>query len=152
MLSGAVPIVMVRLTCCDKTGSYAARRRAEGKNNREIIRCLKRYVAREISGLLTDPPVVPNGTDLRTARQHEHIGLATAAAALDTWPTRVSELERGLTNNTDLANRCNTWLATKQAAARQHHNHRSIRQGNVQARVPPACVLSLCHHRRCDHR
>lgn len=110
-------IVMVRLTCCDETRAYAARRRAEGKNNREIIRCLKRYVAREIYRLLTDPPEVPNGTDLRAARQQAHISLATAAAALESWPTRISELERGLAHNTDLARRYNTWLADNPSAA-----------------------------------
>ncbi|PRY36580.1 hypothetical protein LY71_1201, partial [Geodermatophilus tzadiensis] len=32
---------------------YAARRRAEGLSNLEIIRCLKRYIAREIHHVLT---------------------------------------------------------------------------------------------------
>jgi len=30
------------------TRTYVARRRAEGKTAKEIIRCLKRYVAREV--------------------------------------------------------------------------------------------------------
>ena len=58
-------IATVRLRCDQQTKDYAARRRAEGKNDREIIRCLKRYIAREIYRLLTDPPVVPHGADLR---------------------------------------------------------------------------------------
>jgi transposase len=32
--------------------SYAQRRRAQGKTNREIKRCLVRYVARQLFGLL----------------------------------------------------------------------------------------------------
>jgi hypothetical protein len=34
------------------TLDYVRRRTAEGKSKREIIRCLKRYVAREIYGYL----------------------------------------------------------------------------------------------------
>ena len=41
-------IVMTRLTCHKPTQEYMARRTAEGMSKREIIRCLKRYVAREI--------------------------------------------------------------------------------------------------------
>jgi transposase len=41
-------IAVVRLRYCDRTRAYAERRRAEGKNNKEIIRCLKRYIARQI--------------------------------------------------------------------------------------------------------
>jgi transposase len=41
-------IVVCRLRYCDRTRAYAARRTAEGLGKREIIRCLKRYVAREV--------------------------------------------------------------------------------------------------------
>ena len=98
-------IATVRLRCDQQTKDYAARRRAEGKNDREIIRCLKRYTAREIYRLLTDPPVVPHGADLRQQRQLNAMTLDTAAAALNAWPTRISHLERGLIHDRDLAER-----------------------------------------------
>lgn len=41
-------IVMVRLTCDERTQTYVARRTAQGMAKRDIIRCLKRYVAREV--------------------------------------------------------------------------------------------------------
>ena len=41
-------VVMSRLRWDKATQDYMARRTAEGKSKREIIRCLKRYVAREI--------------------------------------------------------------------------------------------------------
>ncbi len=41
-------IVIVRLRCCERTRSYLNRRVAEGKTKKEAIRCLKRFVAREI--------------------------------------------------------------------------------------------------------
>ena len=37
------------------TIDYLRRRTAEGKSKREIIRCLKRFVAREIFGYLCRP-------------------------------------------------------------------------------------------------
>jgi transposase len=45
-------IVLARLKCHPPTKAYAARRLAEGKTPREIRRCLKRYVARELFKLL----------------------------------------------------------------------------------------------------
>jgi transposase len=46
-------IALVRLSSHQPTRAYAARRRAEGMSNLEIIRCLKRYIAREIHHVLT---------------------------------------------------------------------------------------------------
>ncbi len=36
----------------ERTRRYAARRASEGKSKKEIIRCLKRYVAREVYRVL----------------------------------------------------------------------------------------------------
>jgi transposase len=41
-------IAVCRLRYCQRTRAYAKRRIAEGKTKKEIIRCLKRYIAREI--------------------------------------------------------------------------------------------------------
>jgi transposase len=41
-------IVLVRMSSEPRTRAYVARRTLEGKSKREIMRCLKRYVAREI--------------------------------------------------------------------------------------------------------
>jgi hypothetical protein len=38
------------------TADYVQRRTAEGKTKREIVRCLKRFVAREIFGYLCRVP------------------------------------------------------------------------------------------------
>jgi transposase InsO family protein len=45
-------IVIVRLRWHQPTIDYVARRTAEGRTKKEIIRCLKRYVAREVFHLL----------------------------------------------------------------------------------------------------
>ena len=46
-------IVLTRLRHDPATRAYAERRTAEGKSKKEIIRCLKRYVARELYRILT---------------------------------------------------------------------------------------------------
>ena len=48
-------IAMTRLACDPRTKAYAAQRTAEGKTKKEIIRCLKRYIAREIYKTLCQP-------------------------------------------------------------------------------------------------
>jgi transposase len=48
-------IVLSRLRWDGRTQDYLRRRLAEGKTRREIIRCLKRYVAREIYRLIVTP-------------------------------------------------------------------------------------------------
>ena len=46
-------IALARMRNCSKTRAYAARRTAEGKTPREIRRCLKRYIARQLYRTLT---------------------------------------------------------------------------------------------------
>jgi hypothetical protein len=45
-------VVMVRMVSDPDTRAYVERRTKEGKSKREIMRCLKRYVARELFPLL----------------------------------------------------------------------------------------------------
>jgi transposase len=45
-------IALVRMHCHQPTKDYVARRTAEGKTKTEILRCLKRYIAREAYPLL----------------------------------------------------------------------------------------------------
>jgi transposase len=46
-------ITLTRMRSCPRTRAYVARRTAEGKTSREIRRCLKRYIARELYRTLT---------------------------------------------------------------------------------------------------
>jgi len=55
-------VVVVRLRWHGPTQEYMARRTAEGRTTAEVMRCLKRYVAREVFGLLprgASAPVAP---------------------------------------------------------------------------------------------
>jgi transposase len=46
-------IALTRMRSCPRTRAYVERRTAEGKSPREIRRCLKRYIARELYRTLT---------------------------------------------------------------------------------------------------
>ena len=109
-------IATTRMRNDARTQAYVTKREAEGKNQREIIRCLKRHIAREIYRLITNPPPTPNYARLRSRRQHAGITVSQAAQALGTRPARISELELGRTHNHQLATRYHTWLHTHTAA------------------------------------
>ena len=49
-------VALVRMGCHQPTKDYVARRTAEGKTKTEIMRCLKRYIAREVFSLLAGTP------------------------------------------------------------------------------------------------
>ncbi|MBO3752348.1 IS110 family transposase [Streptosporangiaceae bacterium NEAU-GS5] len=52
--SALYTIVLTRLGRDQRTRDYAERRTADGKSKKEIIRCLKRYVAREVFPIIRD--------------------------------------------------------------------------------------------------
>jgi len=76
-------IAVCRLRYCTRTRTYAARRTREGLSKREIIRCLKRYIARELYHTLR--------ADL-TALANEATTIVCGAApiGLSTTTTRVA--------------------------------------------------------------
>ena len=51
-MAGDLPDVITRMRGHQPTLDYVRRRTAEGKAKAEVIRCLKRFVAREIYGYL----------------------------------------------------------------------------------------------------
>jgi transposase len=60
----------LHLICVVRTREYVDRRTAEGKNRREIMRCLKRYIAREVYPILISNAARPSpigvGSQART--------------------------------------------------------------------------------------
>lgn len=109
-------MVLVRMRHDPKTRTYVARRTQEGKSGKEIIRCLKRFVAREVYLAITSPPEdLPTGSQLRELRQHHGLSLTVVCNAIGTSPIRLSRLERGLVHDTRLAGRARTWLLETRA-------------------------------------
>lgn len=94
------------------TQAYVTRRAGEGKTRKEIMRCLKRFVAREVYQALTNPPAdLPTGHELRQLRLQCQVSLTTVANAVGTTTTtRLSTLERGLAHDTRLARQARIWL------------------------------------------
>ncbi len=103
-------IALVRMAGDQHTKDYVARQRDAGSSSKEIQRKLKRAIAREIFRYLTTPITVPTIEDLRPLRQLKNITLTTAANHLGVWPTTISELERGIRRNDDLATTYREWL------------------------------------------
>lgn len=104
-------VVLVRMRHDSTTRAYVARRTAEGKSPKEIMRCLKRFVAREVFQALTNPPAdLPTGHELRQLRLQAGLSLTTVCNAVGTSPMRLSTIERGLAHDTRLARRARTWL------------------------------------------
>ena len=55
-------IALTRIRSCSRTRGYVDRRTAQGKTPREIRRCLKRYIARELYRQLTQSMTPPAGS------------------------------------------------------------------------------------------
>src|SRR4029453_14169321 len=51
-------ITLVRMRCHPPTRAYVERRTKQGLSKLDIMRCLKRYIAREVYHHLTDPPTI----------------------------------------------------------------------------------------------
>ncbi|MBT2586509.1 IS110 family transposase [Arthrobacter sp. ISL-95] len=103
-------IVLARMCTDQRTKDYVAKRTKDGKSKREIMRCLKRYVAREIYRVLQNPRPAPATNDLRPRRLALHITQAAAAQHFSVWPTAISRIERGTSREHDLASRYRVWL------------------------------------------
>lgn len=103
-------IALVRMSCDERTRDYVAKKSAQGKSTREVMRCLKRAIAREVYKLLTNPPAIPAFEDLRPARHQRGLSLQTVADHFDVWPARISEIERGKRLHDPLAPAYRQWL------------------------------------------
>ena len=80
-------IALVRLRHDPTTKNYANRRTQEGKTTKEIIRCLKRAIAREVYRALTQPPPTDTTSTLAAHRKRHNLTQTDVAHALNTYPT-----------------------------------------------------------------
>ncbi|MFI6040925.1 transposase [Nocardia sp. NPDC051321] len=105
-------IALVRMSNHHPTRDYVTRQTANGPRSSklDILRLLKRAIAREVFKLLTREVPIPDYRDLRPARQAKNI--TAAANHFDLWPTTISRIERGIQRNDDLANTYRQWLTT----------------------------------------
>lgn len=104
-------IALNRMTSDPRTRDYVVRQRAIKRSTPEILRMLKRAIAREIFKSLTQGLTAPLLTDLRPTRQAKNITITAAAKALGTYPSKLSRTEHGTYPDYDLARRYREWLA-----------------------------------------
>ncbi|MGD6978831.1 hypothetical protein [Citricoccus sp. CH26A] len=72
------PIALVRVSNDRRTMDYAARLRAKRESKKDVLRCLKRAIAREAFHLLVHPKPVPVTEDLRELRLQRGVTLVWA--------------------------------------------------------------------------
>lgn len=81
-----------------ETAEYAERARGRGKSDREVMRCPKRYVAREAYRALMRPHEIrrpEDASELVAARRAAKVSQVRAASILGTSEKYISMLERG---------------------------------------------------------
>ncbi|WP_280832915.1 IS110 family transposase [Mycolicibacterium frederiksbergense] len=103
-------IALVRMSNHQPTRDYVQRQIAKGHSKKEILRKLKRAIAREMFKLLTRQVDVPEYADLRPARQAKNITVTAAANHFGVWPTVISRIERGLQRDDTFAETYRIWL------------------------------------------
>jgi transposase len=114
-------VALVRMSSDPRPRDYVARKRAQGHTPKEILRCLKRAIAREVFHHLTNPAAIPKTDDLTALRRSRRITihgrvrrvtLNTVSRHFDIWPARISEIERGTRRDDTFTERYRTWLLT----------------------------------------
>jgi transposase len=103
-------IAVARITCDQRTRDYIARKRSEGKNTKEILRCLKRAIAREVFTLITNPPQAADYRALRPKRQQLGLLQVNAAVGLGVSTAKISLAERGQVHDAVFLTAYENWL------------------------------------------
>lgn len=105
-------IALVRMTYEPRTRAYTAKKRAQGHSSKEILRCLKRAIAREVFRLLTQHAEIPRVDDLRPLRKQRGLSLTAVANHFGVWPNVISTIERGTRRDDDFTCTYRQWLLT----------------------------------------
>lgn len=111
-------IVLARMRQDPETQAYIERRCGKGagagrKTRKEAMRCLQRYVVREIYHALRHPFEVPSGAgidELRAARKAAGLTQSDAAGALGCSVSAISKLETGARGLKELGERYREWV------------------------------------------
>ena len=111
-------IAIVRLGYHQPTRDYVAKKTREGKSKLEIIRCLKRHIAREAykaliairNGGAGRQTPQERGALLRRLRTRHGITQQQIGEALAVPSSRISEIERGTRDLPELEQRATQWI------------------------------------------
>lgn len=103
-------IAVSRITCDQRTRDYIAKKRGEGKNTKEILRCLKRAIAREVFAIITNPPPAADYRTLRPKREQLGLLQVNAAVGLGVSTAKISLAERGQVHDAAFLTAYENWL------------------------------------------
>lgn len=103
-------IATVRMSSDPRTREFVAAQRAKGRSNPELLRILKRAIAREAYKLLQAPNALAPVEDLRRLRREKNIPVRAVVEALSTCQIHVSRIERGVAFDREFTHRYRTWL------------------------------------------
>ncbi|WP_240641608.1 IS110 family transposase [Nocardioides ferulae] len=103
-------IATVRMSCDPRTRQFVAAQRAKQRSNPELLRILKRAIAREVFKLLQEPNALAGIDDLRRLRREKNLPLRKAVEALGTCQIHISRIERGITHDREFTERYRNWL------------------------------------------
>lgn len=103
-------IAVTRMQYCEETRRYAEKKLAEGKSLKDVLRRLKRAIAREVWGHFMNPKPVPDVSDLRVTRQEKRVTLVRAGAAMGTHATKIARIEKSEARDDKLVGRYREWL------------------------------------------
>ncbi len=109
-------MALCRVKTDPATIAYVARRKAEGKTHREIMRCIKRYLARRVFQLLTIPEPVPDGRELKARRTALELTLRQVEEATGIRTARLSEIDRLIRFDAEAARSYEAFLDLKSVA------------------------------------
>ncbi len=102
-----------------RTKDCVEKRRREGKSKREIIRCPKRCIAREVFRALRHPFEIrgPSWKGLRPAGQALGITLVEVGKALNVGLQKASHAETGRLMSARFLEECDAWLKAQMKVA-----------------------------------
>ena len=105
-------IALARMRNHPPTKAFVTRQRDRGRSTPEILRILKRAIAREMFKQLSRPHEDLGIDDLRPTRQAKNITIDAAARAIGVAPMTISRTERGKFITPEIVNRYRDWLTT----------------------------------------
>lgn len=103
-------IATVRMASDPRTREFVATQRAKNRSNPEILRILKRAIAREVFKLLQNPNALTGIADLRRIRREKNLPIRVVVEQLGTTLNHVSRIERGVAFDREFTQRYRTWL------------------------------------------
>lgn len=108
-------IAVSRMRGDERTLAYMAKRKSDGKTKREAMRCLKRFIAREVYSTLRHPMRLryAQGEDLAATRKSLGLTQQQIAQELGVPNARLSEIEREVCPHEEIRREYDRYLNAK---------------------------------------